>query len=117
MVATSRAGQSRSINCSRASLASLGGADQLDHFIDVGDGDGEPNENMGAVTRLGRANAWCAGKSPPRGTPGTATEEVLQIYHQRAAVIERHHVGAERRLQGGEAIKLVEHDVRYRVAA
>ena len=43
-------------------------------------------------------------------------EQVLQVHHQRPAAVERHHVGAERRLQRGEAVELVEHHVRHRVA-
>ena len=30
----------------------LGGADQLDHLVDIGDRDGEPDQHMGAVARL-----------------------------------------------------------------
>ena len=30
----------------------LRAADQLDHFVDVGDGDGEADQHMGAVARL-----------------------------------------------------------------
>ena len=30
----------------------LGGADQPDHFVDIGDRDGEPDQDMGAVARL-----------------------------------------------------------------
>ena len=43
-------------------------------------------------------------------------QQVLQVHHQRTAAIERHHIGAERGLQRGEAIELVEHDVRHRIA-
>ncbi len=94
----------------------FGGADQLDHLVDIGDGDGESDEHMGAVARLAEKmfgppvdHLFAERQEQP--------QEVLQIHHQRAAVIQRHHVGAERRLQGGEAIKLVEHNVRHRVAA
>ena len=44
-------------------------------------------------------------------------EQVLQIHHLRPAALERHHVGAERGLQRGEAIELIEHHVRHGVAA
>ena len=30
----------------------LGGADQPDHLVDIGDRDGEPDQDMGAVARL-----------------------------------------------------------------
>ena len=45
----------------------LGGADQFDHFVDIGDRDGEPDQHVGAIARLVRAGAWCAGRSPLRG--------------------------------------------------
>ena len=48
----SLAGQSRAIKPSRASLASFERADQLDHLVDVGDRDGEADQDVGAVARL-----------------------------------------------------------------
>ena len=44
-------------------------------------------------------------------------QQVLQVHHQRPAAVERHHVGAERGLQRGEAVELVEHHVGHGVAA
>ena len=44
-------------------------------------------------------------------------EQILQVHHQRPAGVEGHHVGAERGLQRGEAVELVEHHVRHRVPA
>ncbi len=43
-------------------------------------------------------------------------QHVLQRQHLRPAAVQRDHVGAEARLQRGEAPKLVEHDVGDRVA-
>ena len=54
--ATSLAGQSRSIKASRASFGILGGADQLDDLVDIGDRDGEADQHMGAVARLAEQN-------------------------------------------------------------
>ena len=93
----------------------LGGADQLDHFVDVGDGDGETDENMSAVACLveqilGAPVHHFFAERDERG------QQILQVHHQRPAAVERHHVGPERRLQRREAVELVEHNVRHGVA-
>ncbi len=59
--ATSLAGQSRAINCSRADGGIGGGADQRDHLVDIGDGDGQADQHMAAVARLGEVEARAAG--------------------------------------------------------
>ncbi len=43
-------------------------------------------------------------------------QHVLEGHHQRASAVERHHVGAEGRLQRREAVELVEHHVRHGLA-
>ena len=95
MAATSRAGQSRAINCSRASLASLARADQLDHLVDIGDRDGEADQDMGAVARLAE-QVLGAPVDHLLAEGDEGVEQVLQVHHQRPAAVERHHVGAER---------------------
>ena len=50
--ATSFAGQSRAISSSRALFGSLALADDADHLVDIGDGDGEADQDVGAVARL-----------------------------------------------------------------
>ena len=109
------AGHSRSINLSRASLASFERADQLDHLVDVGDRDGETDQDVGAVARLAE---------PELGAPGDHDlaerdergQHVLEVHHQRTAAVERHHVGAERGLQRREAVELVQHHVGHGLA-
>jgi hypothetical protein len=103
MVSTSRAGQSRFINCSRAS------------FVDIGHRDREPDEDMGAIARLAE-QMLDAPVDHLFAEGDEGCEQVLQVHHQRAAALERHHVGAERGLQRREAVELVEHHVRYRIA-
>ena len=75
----------------------LRGADQADHFVDIGDRDGEPDQHMGAIARLVEQEL-----GPPRhhlfaeGEEGL--QQVLERHHQRSAVVESDHVGAEGRL-------------------
>ena len=93
----------------------LGGTDQFDHLVDIGDRDGETDQYVGTIARLAEqmlgapVDHLLAERQEQR-------QEILQVHHQRPAVVERDHVGAERRLQCGEAIKLVEHYVRNGVA-
>ena len=93
----------------------LRAADQLDHLVDIGDRDGETDQHMGAVARLVEQELGA-----PRhhffAERDEGREHVLQRHHQRAAAVERHHVGAERGLQRREAVELVEHDVALGVA-
>ena len=107
------AGQSRAIKASRASLASLRGADQPDDFVDIGDRDGEADQHMGAVARLVEQELG-APRNHLLAEGDEGRQQVLQVHHLRAAAVERHDVGAEGRLQRREAIELVEHDVGHR---
>ena len=67
MAATSFAGQSRVHQLLARLVGVLGAADELDHLVDIGDRDGEADQHVGAVARLAEQDAWCAGRSPPRG--------------------------------------------------
>ena len=93
----------------------FGAADDLDHLVDIGDRNGQADQHMGAVARLAEQMLG-APVDHLLAEDDEGGEHVLQVHHQRAAAVERHHVGAERGLQRGEAIELVEHDVRHRVA-
>ena len=93
----------------------LGGADEPDHLVDIGDRDGEPDQDVGAVARL--AEQMLGAPVDHLFAEGDEQrQQVLQVHHLRPAAVERHHVGAERGLQRGEAVELVEHHVRHRVA-
>ena len=50
--ATSCAGQSRAIRVSRAVVGIGRGADHADDLVDIGDRDGEADQDVGAVARL-----------------------------------------------------------------
>ena len=93
----------------------LGGADEFYHVVDISDRNGQPDQDVGAVARLAEQMLGAPindllAELDERG------EQILQVHHQRAAAVERHHIGAERALQRGEAVKLVEHHVGHRVA-
>ena len=91
-------------------------ADQPDHLVDIGDRDGEADQDMGAVARLVEQELG-APRHHLLAERDEGGEQVLQVHHLRAAAaVERHHVGAEGRLQRGEAVELVEHHVGHRVA-
>ena len=93
----------------------LRGADQLDDFVDVADRDREADQHVGAVARLGEQE-FRAPRDDFFPERQEGHQQVLQVHHQRAAAVECHHVDAEGRLQRGETIKLVQHDVRHGVA-
>ena len=77
-----------------------GRADEADHLVDVGDRDRQADLHMRVVARLGQQIF-----GPPRDDFLAEVEERAQHVGQRqhlgTAAVERDHVGAERRLQGG----------------
>ena len=85
-------------------------ADELDHLVDVGDGDGEADQHVRPVARLVEQELGAAGDHL-LAEVGERLDHVLEIEALRAATVDRQHIGAERRLQVGEAIELVEHHV------
>ena len=93
----------------------LGGADQLDHLVDIGHRDRETDQNVGAVARLAQ-EVLDAPVDHLFAEGDEGRQQVLQVHHLRPAALERHHVGAERGLQRREAVELVEHHVRHRIA-
>ena len=48
-------------------LGILGGTDELDDLVDIGNCDGKANQDVGAVARLAEQDTWCAGTQPLRG--------------------------------------------------
>ena len=93
----------------------LRAADQLDHLVDIGDGDGETDQHVGAIARLAE-EVLGAPVHHLLAEGDEGADKILEVHHQRPAAVERHHVGAERGLQRGEAVELVEHHVRHRIA-
>ena len=93
----------------------LRGADELDDFVDIGDGDGKTDQDVRAVARLAEQELG-APRHHVLAERDEGDQQILQVHHLRAPAVERHHVAAEARLQRREAIELVEHDVGHRFA-
>ena len=88
--------------------ASGGGADQRDHLVDIGDGDGQADQDVAAVARLGELEARAA-RDHLLAEQHEGGDHLLEIHQLGTAAIERQHVDAEARLQFGETIELVQH--------
>ena len=93
----------------------LGVADQLDHLVDIGDREGEADEDMGPLARLAEEidRAPCDDLFAEDDEGG---DDVAQRQLHRPAAVERQRVDTEAGLQRREAIELVEHDVGHRIA-
>ena len=85
------------------------GADQADHLVDVGDRDGEPDQQMRAFCAPCSDRSARAAGSPPRGTRMKHCSASFRPSLARPAAIQRQHVDAEADLQLGEAVELVQH--------
>src|SRR4029453_2311200 len=84
-------------------------------LVDIGDGDGKADQDMGAVAGLAQQELDAAADyllaEFGEGADHVPEDELLGL-----AADQRDHVGAEGRLQRREAIKLVEHHVGHGVA-
>ncbi|MGY3615371.1 hypothetical protein ACVJGD_001567 [Bradyrhizobium sp. USDA 10063] len=91
------------------------GADHADDLVDIGNGDGQTDLEVGAVARFAEQIF---------GSPGHHLfaegdedgQQILQVHLLRAAGIERQDVGREVGLQRREAVELIQHHVRHRLA-
>ena len=90
-------------------------ADQFDHLVDVGDGNGEADQHVRAIAGMVQLELGASGDDL-----GTEADERLQqfleVHQARPAAIERQRIHAERGLQRREAIELVQHHVGHGVA-
>src|SRR6185312_2887743 len=90
-------------------------ADQLDHRIDVGDGDGEAEQQMRALARLAEEIDGPLGHHLlAEGDEGG--DDVAQAHQLRPAAVQRQHVDAEAGLQRRVAEQLVQHHLGGGVA-
>ena len=90
-------------------------ADQLDDFVDVGDRDRQADQYVGTVARLGQQVL----DAPRHDILAEGREGADHIDQRQAfgpAAVDRQHVGAERRLQIGVLVEVVQHDVGNRIA-
>ena len=91
------------------------GPDNANDLVDIGDRNGETDQDVGAVARLVEQE-FGAARDHLLAERDEQRQQVLQVHHLRPAGIERQHVGAEIGLQRRETIELVQHHVRHRVA-
>ena len=94
-----------------ARLGRRGGRlDQGDDLVDVGEGDREAFEDVGAVARLRQVE----NRAPGDDLATVADEglkDLLQRHQLRLAVLQRHHVDAEHRLHRRLRVQVVEDDL------
>ena len=90
-------------------------ADEADDLVDIGDRDREAAQHVGALARLVEQELGAAGDDL-LAEIDEGPDEVLQRHQLRPAAVQRHHVGAEARLQRRVAVELVQHHVGDRVA-
>ncbi len=91
------------------------GPDHANDLVDIGHGNGETDQDMGAVACLIEQELG-APRHHLFAEGDEQRQQVLQVHHLRPAGIERHHVGAEIGLQRGEPVELVQHDIRHGIA-
>src|SRR5437016_2490845 len=98
-----RSSSSTSPSCSM--MVVRRGTDQADHLVDISDRDGEADQDMSAIAGLAEQMLGAPGDDLlAEGDKGP--QQVLEVHHLRTAAVERHHVGAEGRLQRGESVEL-----------
>ena len=89
--------------------------DQLDHLVDVGDRDRQALEDVAAIARLAQLE-----RGAPRDHLAPVREERLehlaQVEQPGLAVDQRHHVDAERVLQLGLLVQVVQDDFGHLAA-
>ena len=100
-------------------LARRGGvrgfADQRDDLIDIGDGYCQADQHVGAVARLAQQELG----APPDhllAEIGEGADHILEVELLWPPADQRHHIGAEGRLQRREAVELVQHHIGHGVA-
>ena len=91
------------------------GTDDRDHLVDVVDGDLEALQNVGALLGLFEVELRAA-RNHVHLEVNVMLEHVAQRQRFRLAVHDCEHDHAERRLHLREAVQLVQHDLRGRVA-
>ena len=97
-------------------LGRVGGLpDQGNNVVDVGHGDGQPDQNVRPVARLTQLEGHAPGDHF-FAEVDEGGNDLLQVQHFRPAAVDRQHVAAEGRLQRRMLEQLVEHHVGLVVA-
>ena len=91
------------------------GADDANDLVDIGDRDRKTDQDMGAVARLAEQEFGSA-RDDLLAEGDEDRQQILQIHRLRPAAVQRHHVDAERGLQRGEPVELVQDDICHRIA-
>ena len=89
-------------------------ADQLDHLVDIGNGDGETHQDMCPCPRLVEQELG-APRHHLLAEGNESAQQVEQVHLLRPAAVERDEVAAERGLQRREAVELVQHHIGDRI--
>ncbi len=92
-----------------------GAADQLDHRVEVGDGDGQAHQGVRPLARLAQQEFGAAGDDL-LAELDEGLDNLPEIHQFRATAAQRQHVDAEGRLKLGVAEQLGQDDFRHRVA-
>ncbi len=91
-------------------------ADDVDHLVDIGHGDGQADQDVGAVAGLVELEAGAADHHLLAEVDEGA-EHLAQAHLLGPAAVERQRVDREGALQGREAVELVQHHLaRWRRA-
>ena len=89
---------------------------ERDHQVDVGDRDGEADQDVRPVARLAELEDRAPGDDL-LAEDDEGRDDLLEIEGLGPAAVDRHHVDAEGGLQRGIAVQLVEYDLGLDVAA
>ena len=90
-------------------------ADQRDDLVDIRDGDGEADQDVGPLARFAQQMLDPA-PDDLLAEVGESADHVLEVQHLGPAAVQRHHVAAERALERREAIELIAHHVGHGLA-
>ena len=91
-----------------------GKANELDHLVDVGDGDRQADQHVSAIARLVQ-QVLDAARNDVLAEARERRDEILQRQAFRTAAVDRQHVGAERRLQVGILVEVIQNDIGDRI--
>ena len=93
-----------------------GAADQLDHVVQIGDGDAETEQHVRPLPRAVQLEDRAAGDDL-LAERQEGFEDLLKVQQLRPSAVERQHVDAERGLKRRVAVELVQHDIGVGIAA
>ena len=90
-------------------------ANERDHLVDVGDGNGEADQHVGAVARVVELELGAPGDDLG-AEADERLEQLLQVHQPGPPAVQGERVDAERGLQRREAVELVQDDIGHGVA-